>query len=90
MTVAAHHTGRSAETGINRISRLGLVNEYLVPEDDGLTLIDTGLVGTSRLILARARALGMPIRRIALTHAHRPRHRAGLFGTSVVHHVTPA
>ena len=71
MTVAAHHTGRSAETGINRISRLGLVNEYLVPEDDGLTLIDTGLAGTSRLILARARTLGMPIRRIALTHAHR-------------------
>jgi len=74
MTVAAHQTGRSAETGIHRISRFGLVNEYLVPEDDGLTVIDAGLPGTSRLILARARALGMPIRRIALTHAHRDHH----------------
>ena len=48
-----------------------MVNEYLVAEDDGLSLIDTGLAGTDRLILARARDLGMPIRRIALTHAHR-------------------
>ena len=71
MTVAAHQTGRSAETGIHRISRFGLVNEYLVPEDDGLTVIDAGLPGTGRLILARARALGMPIQRIAVTHAHR-------------------
>jgi glyoxylase-like metal-dependent hydrolase (beta-lactamase superfamily II) len=69
------HQGRSARAAvtadIHRISRLGLVNEYLVAEDDGLTLIDTGLPGTHRLILARAARLGMPIRRIALTHAHR-------------------
>ena len=57
--------------GVHRISRLGIVNEYLVADDDGLTLIDTGLAGTRRLILARAAALGLPIRRIALTHAHR-------------------
>ena len=77
MTTQAHRTERSAGAGIHRISRLGLVNEYLVPEDDGLTLIDTGLAGMHRLILARARALGMPIRRIALTHAHRD-HRGSL------------
>jgi glyoxylase-like metal-dependent hydrolase (beta-lactamase superfamily II) len=77
MTVSAHHTERPTEAGIHRVSRLGLVHEYLVPEDDGLTLIDTGLAGTDRLILARARALGMPIRRIALTHAHRD-HRGSL------------
>jgi len=69
------HQGRTARTaataGIHRICRLGLVNEYLVAEDDGLTLIDTGLPGTHRLILARAARLGMPIRRVALTHAHR-------------------
>jgi glyoxylase-like metal-dependent hydrolase (beta-lactamase superfamily II) len=47
------------------------VTPYLVAEDDGFTLIDTGLPGTHRLILARAARLGMPIRRIALTHAHR-------------------
>jgi glyoxylase-like metal-dependent hydrolase (beta-lactamase superfamily II) len=77
MTLAAHHTQRSGEAGIHRISRLGIVNEYLVAEDDGLTLIDTGLAGTHRLILARAAALGMPIVRIALTHAHRD-HRGSL------------
>ena len=77
MTLLAHRTERSAEAGIHRISRLGIVNEYLVAEDDGLTLIDTGLAGTHRLILARAAALGMPIVRIVLTHAHRD-HRGSL------------
>jgi len=76
MTQADHRRSQAA-AGIHRISRLGMVNEYLVAEDDGLTLIDTGLAGTHRLILARARDLGMPIRRIALTHAHRD-HRGSL------------
>ena len=71
MTLAARHTDRPATAGIHRVSRLGIVNEYLVAEDDGLTLIDTGLAGTHRLILARAAALGLPIARIALTHPHR-------------------
>jgi glyoxylase-like metal-dependent hydrolase (beta-lactamase superfamily II) len=71
MTQQAHNTQRPAEAGINRISRLGIVNEYLVAEDDGLTLIDTGLGGTRRLILAHAAALGLPIVRIVITHAHR-------------------
>jgi hypothetical protein len=31
--------------GVNRISRLGMVNAYLVREDDGLTLIDTMIGG---------------------------------------------
>jgi len=66
-----------AAAGIHRISRLGMVNAYLIAEDDGLTLIDTGLAGTHRPILARARELGMPIKRIALTHAHRD-HRGSL------------
>ena len=77
MTLAARRTERSAEAGIHRISRLGLVNEYLVVEDDGLTLIDTGLAGTHRLILARAAALARPVVRIVLTHAHRD-HRGSL------------
>jgi glyoxylase-like metal-dependent hydrolase (beta-lactamase superfamily II) len=72
MTLLARRTARTPGTaGVHRISRLGIVNEYLVAEADGLTLIDTGLAGTHRLILARAAALGKPIRRIALTHAHR-------------------
>lgn len=46
------------------------VNCYLLREDDGLTLIDTGLSGSAPAILAAARAAGAPIRRIALTHVH--------------------
>ena len=46
------------------------VNCYLLREDDGLTLIDTGLSGSAPAILAAARAAGAPIRHIALTHVH--------------------
>src|SRR6185295_11796504 len=42
----------------------------LVREDDGLTLVDAGLPGSEQAILGASRALGMPIRRIVLTHAH--------------------
>ncbi len=54
----------------HRVSRFGFVNAYLVEEDDGLTLVDTLLTGSAARILAAAEALGAPIRRIALTHAH--------------------
>lgn len=54
----------------NRISRLGLVNCYLVAEDEGLTLIDTMLPGSAKPILAAAESAGAPIVRILLTHAH--------------------
>jgi glyoxylase-like metal-dependent hydrolase (beta-lactamase superfamily II) len=53
-----------------QLTRLGLVNCYLIHESDGLTLIDTGLPGSADDILAAARTLGAPIRRILLTHAH--------------------
>jgi glyoxylase-like metal-dependent hydrolase (beta-lactamase superfamily II) len=46
------------------------VNCYLVREDDGFTLIDTGLPGSAPAIMAAAQAHGAPIRRIVLTHAH--------------------
>jgi len=55
---------------VTRISRFGFVNCYLVREDDGLTLVDTMVGGSSRKILAAAEQLGAPIKRIALTHAH--------------------
>jgi glyoxylase-like metal-dependent hydrolase (beta-lactamase superfamily II) len=55
---------------VNRISRFGFVNSYLVEEDEGLTLIDTMIPGSAKAILARAEQLGKPIVRIALTHAH--------------------
>src|SRR5919201_5422693 len=55
---------------ITRVSRLGLVNAFLVREDDGLTLVDTMLPRSSKPILGAAERLGATIVRIALTHAH--------------------
>ena len=55
---------------VHRISRFGIVNAYLVEEDDGFTLIDTTLPRSEKAILAAAERLGRPIVRIALTHAH--------------------
>jgi glyoxylase-like metal-dependent hydrolase (beta-lactamase superfamily II) len=60
----------SSPPSLVRIARMGLVNVYLVREDDGLTVVDTGLPGSHRAILRTAARLGAPIRRIALTHAH--------------------
>ncbi len=53
-----------------KLTRLGFVNCYLVREDDGFTLVDTGMAGSAGGILAAARAEGAPIVRILLTHAH--------------------
>ena len=55
---------------VTRVNRLGLVNSYLVAEDDGLTLIDTMIPRSSKAILAAAEELGAPIVRIVLTHGH--------------------
>lgn len=57
-------------TQLLRRTPLFPINCYLVREDDGLTLVDTGLSGSAPAILAAAHALGAPIRRIALTHVH--------------------
>jgi glyoxylase-like metal-dependent hydrolase (beta-lactamase superfamily II) len=48
---------------MERVSRFGFVNAYLVPEEDGLTLIDTTLPRSAKPILAAAERLGTPIRR---------------------------
>lgn len=53
-----------------RVTRFGLVDCFLVHEDDGLTLVDTGLSGSAPPIFATAQRLGSPLRRIVLTHAH--------------------
>src|SRR5919199_5137744 len=55
---------------LTRLPHLFPVNCYLVREDDGLTLIDAALPGSAPAILAAAQALGAPIVRIVLTHAH--------------------
>lgn len=53
-----------------RLSRLGLVNCYLVREADGFTLIDTAINGSGPAITGAAAQQGLGIDRIALTHAH--------------------
>ena len=53
---------------VHRVSFLGLVNAYLVEEDDGFTLVDTMLPRNAGRILKAAG--GIPIKRIVLTHAH--------------------
>jgi glyoxylase-like metal-dependent hydrolase (beta-lactamase superfamily II) len=65
---------------LTRVSRYaGLVNAYLVEEDDGFTLVDTtmGGGGAAKALLAAAAEHGRPIVRIALTHAHQD-HIGGL------------
>lgn len=54
----------------HQLTRLGLMNCYLVRESDGFTLVDTTISGSGKDILAAAQTLGAPIRRILLTHAH--------------------
>jgi len=53
-----------------KLTRLGAINCFLVREEDGFTLVDTGLPGSSRDIAGAAEDAGGEIRRIAITHAH--------------------
>lgn len=53
-----------------QITRLHLVNAFLVREDDGFTLVDTTVARSTDAILAAAREAGGTIRRVALTHGH--------------------
>jgi glyoxylase-like metal-dependent hydrolase (beta-lactamase superfamily II) len=55
---------------VNRVSRFGFVNSYLVEEEDGLTVIDTMVPRSAKSILAAAEKLGKPITTILLTHPH--------------------
>src|SRR4051795_5075282 len=60
----------TSSPSVHRVCRLGFVNAYLVPEDDGLTLVDTLVPRSAKAVLRAAQGLGAPIVRIALTHAH--------------------
>jgi glyoxylase-like metal-dependent hydrolase (beta-lactamase superfamily II) len=55
---------------VTQLTRLGIVNAYLVREDDGLTLVDTMIAGSAPGLIAAAADLEAPIRRVALTHGH--------------------
>jgi glyoxylase-like metal-dependent hydrolase (beta-lactamase superfamily II) len=53
-----------------QITRSHFVNAFLVREDDGFTLVDTGLPGRADELVAIARREGGEIKRIVLTHGH--------------------
>ncbi|HEX3472611.1 MAG TPA: MBL fold metallo-hydrolase [Silvibacterium sp.] len=55
---------------IVQLTRFGLVNCFLVREDDGLTLVDTMVGGSAKGIYAAASSLNRSLRRILLTHVH--------------------
>jgi glyoxylase-like metal-dependent hydrolase (beta-lactamase superfamily II) len=48
----------------------GVVNCWLVSDGDGLTLVDAAQPWNAPAILEAAESLGLPIRRIVITHAH--------------------
>jgi glyoxylase-like metal-dependent hydrolase (beta-lactamase superfamily II) len=51
---------------ITQVTRMGMMNAYLVREDDGLTLVDTMAGGSAGGLLGAAERLGAPIRRARL------------------------
>ena len=53
-----------------QLRRLLAFNCYLVREEDGLTLVDSGLKGSGKEIMRAVNSIGLPLRRITLTHAH--------------------
>lgn len=57
------------ETHFTRLRRLGIMNVFLVEEDDGLTVIDTAMSSSKQIVQAAA-LKSQPIKRVVLTHAH--------------------
>lgn len=53
-----------------QLTQMFVFNSYLIAEDDGLTLVDTGMGSKADGFLKAAQEIGRPIRRITLTHAH--------------------
>ncbi|WP_293910073.1 MBL fold metallo-hydrolase [Deinococcus sp.] len=53
-----------------RSTRFGFFNSYLLRDEGGLTLIDTNVPGSAPAILKAVAQLGLPVKRIVLTHAH--------------------
>lgn len=53
-----------------QLTQFWAFNSYLVREEDGLTVVDTNMAGNGKAILQAAQAIGLPVTRITLTHAH--------------------
>jgi len=49
---------------LTRITRFGMVNAYLVREDDGFTVVDTMIPNSAKSIVKAAERAGVPIVRI--------------------------
>jgi glyoxylase-like metal-dependent hydrolase (beta-lactamase superfamily II) len=60
---------RVVTPNITQLTKFHFVNAYLVREEDGFTLVDTGMRAADDL-LAAAQHSGGAIKRIALTHGH--------------------
>lgn len=56
-------------TNFTRIRRFGMVNVFLVEEDDGITVVDTAMKSSKQIVQAAA-LKSLPIKRVILTHAH--------------------
>ncbi len=55
---------------LTQYPRMFPVNAYLVSEEDGFTMVDTGMSGIESAVIEARRVSGATIRRIVLTHAH--------------------
>ena len=53
-----------------QLTKFGVMNCYLVKEDDGFTVIDTGIAGMEKMIIKVVTQQGQPIKRVVLTHTH--------------------
>ena len=60
---------QSVTPNLIQLTKFGLVNAYLVREDDGFTLVDTAMRAADEIIAAATEA-GAEIKRILITHAH--------------------
>lgn len=57
------------DQNFTRVRRFGILNFYLVEEEDGLTVIDTAMRSAKHIVQAAA-LKSRPIKRVVLTHAH--------------------
>ena len=58
-----------AETNFLRLRRYGIINLYFVEEEDGVTVVDTGM-NAAKLVKRVAGENSVDVQRILLTHAH--------------------
>jgi glyoxylase-like metal-dependent hydrolase (beta-lactamase superfamily II) len=61
---------RPISENVLQLTRARFVNAFLVREEGGFTLVDTGLGGAADTVIEIARRNGGEIRRIVLTHGH--------------------